>query len=374
VFLAIEFLDELVFGIREAAWPLIRRDLGLTYVQIGLLLSVSDVVGVLIEPGVALFSDAGRRRRVVLGGGVVFIVALVTFASAPSFVHLLVASAILYPASGAFVGLAQATWMDLEPGSTERNMARWVVAGSVGNVAGPLLLGVAVATARGWRAAMIVAAALAVPVFLATRRLRFPDSHPEITDLRSAVRGAASALRSGSVLRWLALLQLTDLLGDIFLGFLALYLVDVAGASPAAAGFGVAVLALSSLIGDALLIPALGRVDGTRILRWSAGAALVAYPSFLIAGPVAAKIALLVPMGILTAGWYAVPQGRLYAELPARGGTAVAIGAPADLVGSLLPLAIGGVAARAGLDSAMWLLLGAPLALLLMLPRRKGTG
>lgn len=28
--LAIEFLDEFVFGAREAAWPLIRTDLGLS--------------------------------------------------------------------------------------------------------------------------------------------------------------------------------------------------------------------------------------------------------------------------------------------------------------------------------------------------------
>ena len=38
ILLVIEFLDEFVFGAREAAWPLIRDDLGLTYAQIGLLL------------------------------------------------------------------------------------------------------------------------------------------------------------------------------------------------------------------------------------------------------------------------------------------------------------------------------------------------
>jgi FSR family fosmidomycin resistance protein-like MFS transporter len=175
------------------------------------------------------------------------------------------------------------------------------------------------------------------------------------------------------VLRWLVLLQLTDLLGDIFLGYLALYLVDVAGASPAFAGIGVAVLATSRLVGDAALLPVLRRFDGPRFLRWSAGAAIVGYSAFLAAGSFPTKIALLVPVGILTSGWYAIPQGRLYAALPARGGTAVALGAPADLVGSLLPLAIGAFASRAGLDAAMWLLLGAPLALLLLLPRRSGS-
>jgi hypothetical protein len=36
IFLLIEFLDELVFGATEAAWPLVRSDLGLNYSQIGL--------------------------------------------------------------------------------------------------------------------------------------------------------------------------------------------------------------------------------------------------------------------------------------------------------------------------------------------------
>jgi FSR family fosmidomycin resistance protein-like MFS transporter len=337
-----------------------------------LLLSVSGVVGTVVEPGLALLADAGRRRRIVLGGGTVFIVSLLAFAAAPGFAVLLAAATVFSPASGAFVGLAQATWMDLEPSATERNMARWVLAGSVGTLAGPFILGVAVLVGWGWRGATVAAAVLTVPLLVAATRLRFPDPHPDITDLRAAIRGAIVALRSRSVLRWLALNQLTDLLGDVFLGYLALYLVDVAGSSPALAGVGVAVLAAAGLVGDALLIPILKRIEGPRLLRWAAVAALVAYSAFLAVDAVTSKIALLIPVGILTAGWYAVPQGRLYAELPARGGTAMAVGAPADLLGSLLPLAIGAFASRVGLDAAMWLLLGAPLALLLLLPRRSG--
>ena len=342
--------------------------------KVGLLLTLSGLAGTLLEPVFALMSEAGRRRDIVLVGGVMFVVSLSAFAAAPGFAVLLGASIVFYPASGAFVSLAQATWMDLEPDATEPNMARWVLAGSLGNVAGPLLLGAAVLLGFGWRAATLVAAALALPVLLAAPRIHFPASRPEVTDLRAALRGAIAALRSRSVLRWLTVLQLTRLLGDVFLGFLALYLVDAAGASPVAAGVGVAVFVTAGLLGDAALLPLLRRFDGTRLLRWSALATIAAYPAFLAAGSVPAKILLLIIVGILGAGWYAIPQGRLYAALPMRGGTAVAIGAPADLVGSLLPLAVGAIAARAGLDTAMWLLLGAPIGLLLLLPvsRRHG--
>jgi hypothetical protein len=79
----------------------------------------------------------------------------------------------------------------------------------------------------------------------------------------------------------------------------------------------------------------------------------------------------LIPIGILRAGWYSIPQARLYAQLPSRGGTIVALGGPADLAGAFLPLAIGVAAQRIGLASAMWLLLAAPLALLALLPPEK---
>ena len=353
---------------REAAWPLIRRDLSLSYPQVGLLLSIPGIVSTVVEPGLVLVSETGRRRRVVLGGGVAFTIALLLFAAAPGFTGLLAASCLLYPASGAFVGLVQATWMDLEPASTEENMARWVAAGSVGGVLGPLMLAAAVSLGPGWRGAAVAAAVIALPILISVSRVRFPGPHPDTTDLRAAVRGAIAALRRGPMLRWLTLLQLTDLLQDVFLGYAALYLVDGAGASPTLAAVGVGIFSAAALIGDTLVIGILKRMDGMRYLRWSAVGAVVAYPAFLMLGSVGAKLVLLVPLGMLRAGWYAILQARLYSELPARGGTAVAIGAPADLLGSLLPLAIGIVAQRVGLGSAMWLLLAAPVALLTLLP------
>ena len=53
-FLAIELLDEFVAGAVEAAWPLIRTDLGLSYVQIGVLLSAPAVFAHLIEPAIGI--------------------------------------------------------------------------------------------------------------------------------------------------------------------------------------------------------------------------------------------------------------------------------------------------------------------------------
>lgn len=112
ILLAVEFLDELVGGTREAAWPLIRDDLQLSYTQVGILLSVPGVVGNLIEPPIAILSDIWKRRVLILTGGMFFATALLLTATSNGFTVLLAAFILMNPASGMFVGLSQAVLMD----------------------------------------------------------------------------------------------------------------------------------------------------------------------------------------------------------------------------------------------------------------------
>src|SRR5947209_19736467 len=89
VLLLTEFLDDLVFGVREAAWPLIRDDLRLSYTQVGVILSVPGLVGNLIEPSFGILGDVWHRRALVLAGGVVFAAASVLVGASASFTALL---------------------------------------------------------------------------------------------------------------------------------------------------------------------------------------------------------------------------------------------------------------------------------------------
>jgi MFS transporter, FSR family, fosmidomycin resistance protein len=372
--LLIEFLDEFVFGAREAAWPLIRDDLALSYAEIGILLSVPGLVSNAVEPLLAVLGEVWRRKVLVLGGGVMFTLALLITTVAPSFAVLLAGFILMYPASGAFVSLSQATLMDLEPERREQNMARWTFAGSLGVVGGPLALAGASLLGWGWRGTFVGMMGLMLLLTVTSRRMPYPDGAGRerltLAPLRHGLGDAVAQLREGPVLRWLVLLQFSDLMMDVLLGFLALYFVDVGGTTPAQAGMAVAVWTGVGLAGDLLLIPLLERVKGLNYLRISAVLELLLLPAMLLAPTYDLKLVILGALGFFNSGWYAILQAQLYAALPGRSGTALAVNNLAGLVGSLIPLALGLVAQAYGLTAVMWLLLAGPVALLIGLPRR----
>ena len=104
-------------------------------------------------------------------------------------------------------------------------MARWTLAGSLGYVAGPLVIAASVAVGAGWRAPIFALGLCARPLTVCGRRLARGDARA--ASVRAGLTHALSALRRRDVSRWLALLEAADLLIDVFHGFLALYFVDV---------------------------------------------------------------------------------------------------------------------------------------------------
>lgn len=377
--LAIELFDELVFGAREAAWPLIRNDLHLSYVEIGLLLSLPTAVSAVIEPFLGILGDTWKRRTLILGGGLAYSLALLFTSLSTSTLLLLLAFALMYPASGAFVSLSQASLMDAEPARHEQNMARWTFAGSIGVVCGPLVLGASVLAGAGWRGVFAGLAGIGLILVLLARVAPLQsaaelEGRNTLANFLKGAAGAAAALKRGSVVRWLVLLEFSNTMLDILYGFLALYFVDVVGLSPGIASLAVAVWSGVGLVGDFLLIPLLERVRGLVYLRYSALLELVLFPAFLLAPGLPVKLVLLGLLGLFNSGWYAILQGRLYSAMPEQSGTVMTLNNFSGLLGSLIPLGIGAAAQQWGLGNAMWLLLAGPIALLVGLGRMKAEG
>jgi FSR family fosmidomycin resistance protein-like MFS transporter len=395
--LAVELVDELVGGTQGAAMPLIRHDLGLNYAQIGLLAASPLIVGSLIELPVGVIAGTGHRRRLItLGGGLLFIAALAGAALARTFAELLIAFVAFFPASGAFVSLTQSALMDADPDRRPQHMARWTLAGSVGAVSGPLVVAVVLAGGGSWRLAYLLLAAAGTAAWLGLARLgqraepgldaSQPASGPaesaepapepaksgRVARLRLAVAEAVAAARQGPVLRWLVLLQVSDLMLDVLTGFLALYLVAVVHVSPAVAALGVAVRLGAGLAGDLLLIAVLNRFDSLRVLRAGVIVSGLLYPAFLLLPGLAPKLVAIAALSLATAPFYPVMQAQMYASLPGRSDLAVSLSSAASLIGGLGPLAVGLLAERFGLSAALAMIVVVPVILLAGCARASG--
>ncbi|MGH9902836.1 MAG: MFS transporter, partial [Pyrinomonadaceae bacterium] len=323
-----------------------------------------------IEPLFGILGDVRSRRALILGGGLLFTAELIITAISGSFPVLLAAFVLLAPASGAFVGLSQAALIDAAPERCEQNMARWTLAGSVGNAAGTLLLAGAAASGLGWRALFVGMAGLSLLLVANAWRFSFPTpsrdaERPERATLRDGARDALRALKRREVLRWLVLLEFADLTWDVLRGFLALYFVDVVQVSGSEAALAVLVWTCVGLPGDVLLIPMLERVSGVRYLRWSVRAVLLLFPAFLLAPGFGLKLVVLGLLGFANAGWYSILKARLYSAMPGQSGAVLALSNVFGIASGLVPLALGAFAGRYGLGPTMWLLLAGPLALLI---------
>jgi MFS transporter, FSR family, fosmidomycin resistance protein len=380
--LAVELVDELVDGTKSAAMPLIRHDLALSYLQIGLLATVPLVVGSLLElPAGVLAGTGPRRRRFVLAGGLVFVASVAGAGLATSFLGLLAALTIFFPASGLFVSLTQAALMDAAPARRAQSMARWTLAGSIGAVTGPILVAVVIGAGGSWRLAFIVIAGLGAAAWcaLAQTGRRTGDKHqdgngadPADVDGRGDTsdrpwpgwRSALLIVRDSGAARWLVLLQVADLMLDVFTAFLALYMVAVVHVSPGVAAITVAVRLGAGLAGDLFLIRLLERWDSRVVLRASVWVTLALFPAFLLVPGLGLKLVALAAVTIATAPWYPVLQAELYGCLPEHSNLAVSLTSAAGLAGALGPLGVGLLADSLGLGWAMAALCVVPVLML----------
>jgi FSR family fosmidomycin resistance protein-like MFS transporter len=378
IYLLIEFVDELVFGVSEIALPLIRDDLRLTYTQIGLLLSLPGIIAAFIEPFIGILGDVWKRRLLIIAGGILFTVSLAITSLSTTFYLLLFSVILFFPSSGAFVSLAQANLMDADPSRHEPNMARWTFAGSVGVLAGPLLLGLFVYFGLGWRGAYAALASLSSLCLLAALRYLPPDhiatpqgSFPSMSVVFDGFRAAFNSLKRADVWRWLLMLEFADLMGDVLFSYLALYFVDVGRATETQAGIAVTAWLALGLITDFLFIPFIDRQgDSMRFLRITAFMEVFAFAIFLLTPGFIPKLVVVVFVNLLNTGWYAILQGRLYSSLPGQSASIMAIGSVTAPLAKFFPFIIGFLADQIGLQTAMWILILGPIALLIGLPRR----
>ncbi len=368
----VELLDELIYGLVGAVLPSLKSDLALSYTEVGLLLTVPALVALAGEPLIGLLGDTRHRRTLAVAGCAATGLGLLLTGIAQTFGLVLIAFTILYISSGAYVNLAQATLVDRNPDRAEHTMARWTLLGSIGVSVAPVIVTAALALGYGWRGlyiALSVVAGFYTALLLRPRFNLHANADGDAVSLMQMLRDLWAALNQRELLRLLILTELADLMLDKLLEVTGLYFHDVVGVSLAEASAAVAVLTGAGLIGNVLLVPLLERVDGTRLLRYSALLVLAFYIAFLLAPWAELKWILIAAIGLATTGWFAILQGKTYALMPGQSGMIVAAGSLSNVVKLFVPVLIGRLADQFGLQWAMWLLALGPLALIFGLPK-----
>ncbi|MEO0869827.1 MAG: MFS transporter, partial [Cyanobacteria bacterium J06642_11] len=248
-----------------------------------------------------------------------------------------------------------------------RMMALWNLAGSSGSVLGPLVLAGAIAIGQGWQQALLLLAGLSGLVLVWLWRMPMLVNRPPSSTggVFHGLGSAIAALKQPSIVRWLILVQVSDLMLDGFQGYVALYFVDVMGTSATKASVVMTFWLGVGFLGDLLLIPLLENVRGFTYLKVSSMLVLFLYPAFLLVPWLSAKYILLGGLGLLSAGWYSILKGQLYTAMPGQSGAVITLSNLFGLVGSLMPLLLGFLALKIGLESTLWVLVIAPVVLLI---------
>jgi FSR family fosmidomycin resistance protein-like MFS transporter len=357
------------------ALPLIRDELGLSYVQAGLLFTVGELSSLALEPLIGVFSDRGSKRRPVLAGAVLLAFGFGLIALAPDPVWLFLAMALIYPASGAAVGLAQATLIDISPEDAGRTMTRWTISAGIGDLLGPAVVAAVLASGFGWRPLFWLAGLLWLGLAALLWQQRFPPPEHAYSDTWRTpwqeVRGNLSAaLGEPKLLRWLAVTLLASLLDEIFLSFAGLYLRDAVGLAPAAVTMTLGASLAGSMLGLLVLDRLVSRVTPARVLHWASLVVLAGLVVLLAARSGWVAAAALFVIGFSAASWYPIAKSTAYRMLPGRSGTvqalSVVLGTPVSLGA---PPLIGLAAGWFGITAGLGLLALVPVLVLLLVPR-----
>ncbi len=319
------------FGLPALA-PFVREGLRLSVVQVGVLLTALDLGSFVAFTPVGLLADRWSERRVLIAGGL--LMGLVTAASAlaPTYLFLLAGLALAgvgFP-SGHTAG-SKMVMRAFPP--TSRGAAIGIrqaglpLGGMLAALLIPFLAGVG-----GWRWGLggigVACALFGLSCVALPREQADQASVVAATSGRSRISGLLAD--RGFVFATLTATMLV--IGQFMMqGYLALFLVDQHGWSPAAAGRLLVLVHLGGVIGRLVWGTASDRVTGGRrrpVLAWvvGGGALLLLTLSGLPAGIGAAPatpVAFLA--GFFLAGWNGLAI-TLIAELAGTGRAATAIG------------------------------------------------
>ncbi|TMC22761.1 MAG: MFS transporter [Chloroflexi bacterium] len=371
--LSLTLLDELMVGFAlEAGLPLLRDQVGLSYEQVGFLFSIGAVSALLLEPIINLLSDRTSKRWWVLGGLLSLALGYGLAGSTHNYIVLLIAFALIYPASGAAVGLSEAALIDDAPHAATRTMTRWTLIASIGDLLSPLVVAAFVALSLGWSELcwFAVIAWTVAALMVGLQRFPRPACAPDNdTSDASILANLRKAIRDPLLLRWAVLAILPFMLDEVFTGFSVLYLRDVLHADQVVISMSIVAQMIGALLGLLIVDRLVGHIAPQQLLVWLSLLSLTGIIILLSIHITIVAIGALFTISLGAAGLYPIAQAEAYARQPGRSGMVRAIiglGTPFEIA---LPGLVGLVAGHFGVLTGVALLGTAPLLILLLAPK-----
>lgn len=321
------------------------------------LFAIPSLTGLIEAP---LFARAERAPRRWLVGSLLVMAFACFLGAVVSGWPLAVALAIYAPASGISCALAQSDLVMRSGGNTERAMARWTLAGGVGDLLTLPLLSLAAFGSLGIQAAFAVCGVIALVQAAALRRLPLVLAPPEPEDAPPL----SVALRNRRLVVWTLGIACCSLLDEIVIAFGAMHFEEALGAGVHARTMILGSWMVGGLVGLVALERLAGRAPPARLLAATAAAAAVVYVAWILATSIPASVVLAFLAGVCAGPLYPLAVTCAYAVIPDRPAAVNALASFfSPLEWAVFPIAIGLAGEWIGLTMAMLVLALEPLVL-----------
>ena len=325
----------------------------------GWTLVAMQLLGALEAPVFAL-TVRWPRRSLLAAAQLAMAVTCLCAAAAPSYWMLLAALLLYGPATGIACGTAQAALVDGSPGRAESVLSRWALYQSIGDLAAPLLLAGLAFLGSGWRAAFVVAAAMALAQALLVRAgSSLPRSMPPPPEEAGEEPGRGG-LRAAIL--WCGAGVLCTLMDEALVSFGALHL-EALGATPAERGLALGAATLSAIGALVAVERVAARLEGMRLLLLASAGCAVVFAGCLVTSSLPLGAALLALTFALAAPLHPVVSARAFAALPGRSTAVNVINSSMATVELAIPLLLGAIADRFGVRAALAAMILEPVAL-----------
>jgi len=346
--------------------PIIGNELGLSYSQIGLIMTCQYVAAAIANvPGGVLVDTVGRKGLLMAVSlfWVGFPYLLISFTH--SYVMLLACIALVGFGNSLWHPTAIPTLGNRYPERKGLVLSLHGMGGNVGDAVAPLVIGAALAV-FSWRQVVVMnvlpglVVALLIFAFLGTLQLSAKKSHGESQSLRAYLGGLRSLFRNRALLLLCAGSSFRTMTQTALLTFLPVFLANSMGYSPAWIGACLFALQAAGFAAAPVAGHLSDRMGRKHILMGSMATSAVVLALMAFAGGSPLFIGLVAVLGFFLYATRPVIQAWLLETTPKNmGGSSIGVLFGAQAIGgSLGPLLGGMVADHYGLLATFYFLAG----------------